>query len=79
MRYGFSRSSQNPIRSVSRFHSSRYANTDSRHFALNRPIPYSSISDLWRMPSASSTAISTGSPWQSQPPLRSTNRPRIVW
>src|ERR1039458_9208963 len=42
-------------------------------------IPYSSISDLWRMPSFSSTAISTGSPWQSQPPLRATNRPRIVW
>jgi hypothetical protein len=31
------------------------------------------------MPSCCWTAISTGRPWQSQPPLRSTSRPRMVW
>jgi hypothetical protein len=30
-------------------------------------------------PSSFSTSTSTGSPWQSHPPLRGTLRPRIVW
>ena len=67
------------MRSVSRCQSSRYVKTDSRHFWLNSAMPYASISSFEEIPSSCSTAISTGRPWQSQPPLRSTYFPRIVW
>ncbi len=67
------------MRSVSSVNAPTYRFTDSRHFALNSATPYSSICGLPEMPSSFSTATSTGRPWQSQPALRSTNRPRMVW
>ena len=42
-------------------------------------MPYASISGLPEMPRRFSTSISTGRPWQSHPPRRSTKRPRMVW
>ena len=41
-------------------------------------MPYASMSPLPAKPSSFSTAISTGSPWQSHPALRSTWYPFIV-
>jgi hypothetical protein len=79
VRYAVSRSTQKPIRSVSALQSSRNSNTDSRQRWLNSAIPNSSISCFEEMPSCCSTAISTGRPWQSQPPRRSTSLPRMVW
>ena len=40
--------------------------------------PYASICSLWSKPSRFSISNSTGRPWQSQPPLRPTWKPRIV-
>ncbi len=65
-------SSHIPIRVVSADQFSTYRYTDSRQRWLNAAMPYSSISGLPAKPSSRSTSSSTGRPWQSQPPLRST-------
>ena len=72
VRYACEVSTQNPMRSVRRSHSSRYSPTEARQRALNSAMPYASISGLPEMPSCFSTSSSTGRPWQSQPALRST-------
>jgi hypothetical protein len=46
---------------------------------LNRATPNRSISALPLIARAFSTSISTGSPWVSQPAMRVTDLPSIVW
>ena len=72
VQYASDRSTQNPIRSVRRAHSSTYRVTDSRHLALNRATPNVSMSRLLFDPISFSTSSSTGRPWQSQPAFRVT-------
>ena len=66
------------MRSVIAFQSSTWLRTISRQRALNSAIPNFSMSAFEVKPSSASSASSTGSPWQSQPPLRSTKYPHIV-
>ena len=63
---------QQPIRSVICSQRSTWRCTDSRQRALNSAMPNASMSALPENPSSFSTASSTGSPWQSQPPFRFT-------
>jgi hypothetical protein len=71
-------SAQYPIRRDISSHASTCLSTDSRQRALNSATPYASMSRLPVRPSSFSTATSTGSPWQSQPPLRGTWNPCMV-
>ena len=71
-------SSQKPSRSVRVSHSPLYFQTDSLHLATKSAIPCCSMSCLPSSPSVFSTSISTGSPWVSQPALRSTWSPHMV-
>ena len=68
---------QKPSRSVIASHSSMYLATEARQRSLKRATPNSSICFLPLMWSDFSTSSSTGSPWVSQPPFRSTEYPHI--
>ena len=78
VQYASSRSTQYPIRSVSRSNSPTYRFTEARQRSLNSAIPNASMSRLPVVPISFSTSSSTGRPWQSQPPLRGTRCPVIV-
>ncbi len=66
------------MRSVIAFQSWMLLKTSWRHSSLKRAMPYSSICCLLVKPKRFSTAISTGRPWVSQPPLRATRWPCMV-
>jgi hypothetical protein len=63
---------QKPIRSVSPSNALTYRWTDSRQSRLNSATPNASMSFFPVVPISFSTSISTGKPWQSHPPFRST-------
>ena len=56
-----------------------YFHTDSLHLLMKGSIPYSSICSFPFKPRSFSTSSSTGSPCVSQPALRGTNFPFMVW
>ena len=72
-------SAQKPTRSDMRSHSPLYFQTDFLHSWMKGSMPYSSICSLPSRPSSFSTSSSTGRPWVSQPALRVTSWPVIVW
>ena len=60
-------------------HSCRYFHTLFLHSAMKGSMPYCSIWGLPSRPRYFSTSSSTGRPWVSQPALRSTLFPFMVW